>query len=272
MSERHKIARGRITDVKRTQRALIAIIMIWLALMGAALALLPGKAGQLAASASVVLLMLPVIGFVVFLKLSGHVDIGSDGVYVDSRDDKRFIPFSEMEAIRAYDKRVDMNKSLVGVSLYLSNDERYVLSTGQDHAGAVDRASKLQRAIENAFAAYQERREDMQRAPAAMRRGDRETGAWIDRLRGVREGVAAHRDAPVPLDDLWRIVECPVAPAVDRASAATALGARLDDAGKDRLRVAIDDTAAPKLRVALACAIDDDEAALAEALDDLAAS
>jgi predicted transcriptional regulator len=50
---------------------------------------------------------------------------------------------------------------------------------------------------------------------------------------------------------VWRVVEDPGVAPSDRAAAAVALGARLDDADRSRLRRIAEACAAPRLRVAL---------------------
>jgi hypothetical protein len=105
-------------------------------------------------------------------------------------------------------------------------------------------------------------------------RRERPVGDWITTLRSIGTGAnAAHRIAPVAPERLWRIVEDPSARAVARAAAAVALGARIDDEGRARLKAAADATAAPKLRIALFAAADSaEEAELEEALRDLEAT
>src|SRR5262249_28225525 len=92
---------------------------------------------------------------------------------------------------------------------------------------------------------------------ALLKRGDREVSAWVSMLRTIGAGANADmRTAPVPRERLFRIVEDPASPAIDRAAAAVALGADLDEDGRRRLADAAHATAAPKLRVAIEKAAD----------------
>jgi hypothetical protein len=103
-----------------------------------------------------------------------------------------------------------------------------------------------------------------------LRRGERAVGVWVAALRSIGAGANADlRTAPMPGERLFRIVEDPASPAVDRAAAAVALGGDLDEQTRTRLRFVADATAEPRLRLAIekAAAGEDKaeiEAALAE--------
>ncbi|HZU83716.1 MAG TPA: hypothetical protein VE987_12400, partial [Polyangiaceae bacterium] len=57
--------------------------------------------------------------------------------------------------------------------------------------------------------------------------------------------------AALPSERLWRVVEDSSADRTARAGAALALTRSLDDTGRERLRVAAESCAEPRLRVAL---------------------
>jgi hypothetical protein len=119
--------------------------------------------------------------------------------------------------------------------------------------------------IREAFEAHG--RGDVTLAAAALRRGTRDVAAWIRALQAIGSGASAdHRTAPVPPDQLWRIVEDPHAEPGARAGAAVVLRGSLDEAGRSRLLAAAGATAQPRVRIALEAAGEGDEAALAEAL------
>lgn len=109
-------------------------------------------------------------------------------------------------------------------------------------------------------------------AAALLGREGRGTSAWIQGLRALGAGANADmRTAPIPLEDLFRVVEDTSLEPKSRAAAAVALGLELDDEGRARLRAATAAMAAPRLRVAIEAAAsahtEDDgaiEAALAE--------
>jgi hypothetical protein len=103
-------------------------------------------------------------------------------------------------------------------------------------------------------------------AAAPIRRGERGVGEWVASLRAIGTGANADmRTAPVPRENLFRIVEDPAAVATDRAAAAIALGAELDDESRARLRRTAESTAALRLRVAFERAAGDGETAEIEA-------
>jgi hypothetical protein len=85
-----------------------------------------------------------------------------------------------------------------------------------------------------------------------------------------REPVPGYRRAAVPSASLWQIVEDPTAEPPIRAGAAVALVQALDEPGRQRLRVAAQACAAPKLRVALELVAEEaelDESRLEDALE-----
>ena len=90
-------------------------------------------------------------------------------------------------------------------------------------------------------------------------RGHRSASEWIQHARALREDSIAYRAAAVPNEQLWRIVE----------GGPRALRHDLDDAGRTRLRLAAEACAERRLRVALESATQEDEAALASALEPL---
>jgi hypothetical protein len=111
------------------------------------------------------------------------------------------------------------------------------------------------------------------KAEAAIRsalpdRAGRDAREWVQALRRAGSGGNDdHRTAAVRSDVLWRVVEDPAAPPQERAVAAVALSATLDDGAKQRIRIAAEATAAPEIRAVLeAVAAEADEAELARAV------
>lgn len=103
-----------------------------------------------------------------------------------------------------------------------------------------------------------------------LARDDRSTRDWLRDVTLASDEHASFRTPAIPPDELWRVVEDPVAAATARGGAALALRARLDDAGRARLRVVADACAAPRLRTALqTVASPSDDEALEETFDDL---
>jgi hypothetical protein len=94
----------------------------------------------------------------------------------------------------------------------------------------------------------------------ALARGGRTVREWLTDLRTVRE--AHYRVAAIHDEDLLRVLSDPKADESVRAAAAICL-AKNDG---EKVRIAADDVAEPKLRAAIDAALDDDEAKLEQAL------
>lgn len=103
---------------------------------------------------------------------------------------------------------------------------------------------------------------------ALVGRGSRSRSEWIEAIGKLREG-SGYRTAVVRDEDLWSVVEDPAAPEDARAGAAIALRTSLDEAGKERVRVAAEATASPKLRIALDAAAGDSDEVARSALHEL---
>lgn len=207
-------------------------------------------------------------GLLVYINLPGWVDVGADGLFIDWRDERSFIPFDDIAASAIYRVRSG-GKRFVGVDLELVDGGVVRVPIGEDQFGASARAEALQSALAAALAAFRERKRAAH--PPLPMRGDRSVQEWLTSLRAVGTGAnAGPRVAPIPPEQLWTIVEDPAARPQDRAAAAAALGARLDDRQKHRLRVAAADSASPRLRVAHEMAAREDVRALGEILDEMA--
>ena len=102
---------------------------------------------------------------------------------------------------------------------------------------------------------------------AALPRGERSVDAWLKELRGAHGG--GYRDLAMSDEQLFDILEDAAAGDAVRAAAAVCLAARKDDEVTQKLRVAADDVAAPKLRVALDATLEEDDDALTRALEEI---
>jgi hypothetical protein len=107
-----------------------------------------------------------------------------------------------------------------------------------------------------------------QSAIALLERAGSDTIHWVRRLIGL-PNAAAYRSESVDPDTLWSVLENPVAPPQLRVAAAVALRGTLEESGRERIRVVIDESTSPELRASLAVAIDTgaDEDSLARALE-----
>lgn len=91
----------------------------------------------------------------------------------------------------------------------------------------------------------------------------------MDARRGepVRRATG-YRVPAVPSEALWRVALDPACDPEVRSGAVLALRPRLDDAGRARLRDVAKACAAPRLRVAISAAAEEDDTALFDALTD----
>ena len=191
------------------------------------------------------------------------VRVGTDGIVTRWLGRERFLPFSSVRSFATYDEIIG-TKRQHGVKGITESGEQIRLPTGQTDLGAAE-AARLQKRISEA----REAGTAGNAAVTSLLRGGRSARAWLDALRAAgREGGQGHRVPAVPHETLLRVVEDASADATARVSAAIAALAADDDTTKQRVRVAAEVSASPKLRVALDRVVEsasDDE--LAEVLD-----
>lgn len=266
-ARRHKIARGAIRKIGRVVAVYLGLSAALLASTLAAFSVLRIHGGP-ALIAFPALLLSMIAGLLVYLNLPGSVDIRADGLMIDSRDDRRYVAFEELEGASVFHESVT-GKKFTGVDLRLWSGEVVKVPMGEDQFGTGAKTSKLHADIAAALEEYRAREP---RAEAVVpERGDASAKAWLDRLRAVGSGASAGpREAPITADRLWRIVEDPRAQPQARAGAAAALSYGIDDGGRTRLRIAAADTASPELRGVLESAAAEDETALVSALEAVA--
>src|SRR5262249_47139974 len=113
--------------------------------------------------------------------------------------------------------------------------------------------------------------ESDEEAAALLRPAGAVDASHVAQLRVLGAGEdASYREARVPRERLWRLVEDPGVDGATRARAAVALSG--DAEGRERLRVVAEATASPKVRVALErTAEGHEDARVAEALAELEA-
>jgi hypothetical protein len=182
------------------------------------------------------------------------IRIGADGIRLGSAMSpaQRFIPYARLA-------RVDVEAA--DVWLALDDGKRIGFGFGRkrnhvanDLAARVREQLSATRSIEHPFA-------------AVLGRGSRSPTDWLGALAG-RSPDSAYREVAIPPASLLTTIEDGDAPADIRLGAAVALRrVGLDDIGRARVRVASQLTRDPKLRVGLARSAEDDEEALAVAVD-----
>ncbi len=206
------------------------------------------------------------IGIAVMLALvfaPTRIEVGGDGVLTRWLGRERFVPYSEIVSAYSAIEGMGRGKRAV-VVVHLEAGEIWKLPIGTPGWGGEARADAIATRIEDARQAY-ERGAVM---PESLRRPpDASFGAWVRRLRaGERVG---HREAVVPRERLWRVVEDAAGDPVERAAATVALGPALTPDERARLARVVKRTAAPKLRVVLESAAGAEERELAQHLEEL---
>lgn len=183
------------------------------------------------------------------------VSVGEDGLWVhQSLVSKRFISFRDLRGIE---------RSGLDLTITRTDGTTMELHCATFSEGAAD---DLVARVRAGIAASQAA---PQRTGEAVGRNGRSIAEWIANAKKAHERTANYRQPVVPQAELWRIVEDVAAEPTERAGAALALRADLDDDGKTRLRVAAGACASPKLRVALESVVGSDDDALREALEPL---
>jgi len=194
--------------------------------------------------------------------------VGSDGFSVRTPlGTETFIPYAEVAMVVSFDTDVHVTSkdgSLYRVSLGLN-------AMGQHLERCRARARMVASMIEASRLAFERAAAfgETGRKAAILARGGRNITEWMSALRRLNEGQASFRSATIPDDELWRITEDPTEHEPVRVAAAVALRDRLDEQGRQRLRIVVDSVVAPRLRVALDAAVDRDDASLTRALEEL---
>jgi hypothetical protein len=238
--------------------SLMLLLMLLSFMMMAATSSSPGPRLLLCAIVSIAAL----IGWAVLIWMPTRVVVGADGVLVSWFWRKRFIGYSDVRAVRPFG-----SGSHQGVALWLALGPPLKLPlkpklTSQLSDQETDLVTQR---IQQAIAIFHQKRHE--RDVALPERGPRSLEEWIRLLRAAGSGANAdHRTAPIPFEELFRIVEDPGAAPAERARAAVAIGGGLDDSGRARLRIAAEATAAPEIRALLELSAEEaDEAQIAQA-------
>jgi hypothetical protein len=198
---------------------------------------------------------------VLFARYNVPITVGSDGVLIRRYLGKnRYIPYAQIE-------RVDVSGNDVVLKLRSGQTLLWGMglrkATGNEYKGDA-LVRRIQMGIESRGTG-----QAASQPLTLIARGERSVHEWVAGLMEIADAArATYRLPTVPLDQFWRLVEdASYAPDV-RAGAAVALRASLDDEGKERLRVATETCASPRLRVAFdAIRRGSDGAELEEALE-----
>ena len=229
---------------------------------------------RIAESTSLLLLDLALVGPTIVLGAVGYfllgpwfvrLKVGADGVEI-RRDfgTRRFVPFGEIQSVELEGNELVLRASrreLVRAACAgRGMSALTTLDSGRPGELAAAFISRLRERVDNANSSHTER--------LRLRRGAQSARAWVATLASVARDPESYRQAQIPTDVLWQVVEDARAMRTERAGAAIALRASLDDAGRVRLRVTAETCADTRLRVALTRAASNasDEDALVDAI------
>jgi hypothetical protein len=191
-----------------------------------------------------------------------RLSVGADGILLRWLWTQRFLGYHEIRGITRFDKgwlgaRLGADGwqhtgQVMGFRVALRSGEEVLmpiaLSSRESMADPI--VQRIEERIREAMDAFH--RDGASVDAPLLRRGERAVGVWVAALRSIGAGANADlRTAPMPRDRLFRIVEDPASPAVDRAAAAVALGGDLDEQTRTRLRFVADATVEPSLRLAV---------------------
>jgi hypothetical protein len=209
----------------------------------------------------------PLVLGAVFAGLFSSTDltIGADGVTLRWLGRLRFVPFGEVDVVMPFQDGFG-NRVSAGALIRLKNGREIRIPV----ADSLMKPEVLSvvKALATALTSYRE--VDASSDASALRRGQTSVAAWIQRLRSM--GLGSHRTAALDVDLLWRVVEDRTALPSARAAAAVALGNDASEATRVRLRDVAEASIAPKLRIAIEAAADEEEATLEAALAELEAA
>jgi hypothetical protein len=186
--------------------------------------------------------------------LDQTLELGADGVRIRGRLSNGFLSYREIR---------EVTSRAGAIVLLLRDGTERVLSVS-----AAARVPEIVAYIERSIA-----RTTVAGDPAAASLLHAVPGTNAEKVAALRElgseTDGSYRDNRIPRERLWGIVEDPQASGATRTRAAIALSGGLADEDRERLRVAVDATVSPKVRVAMDAVQNESDARLAEHLDEL---
>ncbi len=185
-----------------------------------------------------------------------EITIGADGLRLDWRGGRRFLPLETLESVRADGRSIEL-------TLRDGRREIVRLPSGANLDGAGAIALRIDQAIRAHLRAPDEKaRLDL------LSRSGRSIEQWRAALGKLTERAEGYRAAGLSGDDLAAIVQNPASSSEHRMGAALALASVKDAAQKSQLRIAADACASEPMRIALGKLAEGeiDEGAVEEAL------
>jgi hypothetical protein len=181
--------------------------------------------------------LLACAGPILFVNEKLHV--GTDGLRISSRTSERFISWDVVLRVEQTGTGARLVTKTGTISLPITaRFYTYYAYEKELQAALIAR-------IQGALTAY--RSGTGASAEALLVRGERDARSWLESLRQL----GSFREAAITPEALVRVAESQVAEPTARAAAAALLSRGADDRMRERLRIAADACASPKLRVAL---------------------
>jgi len=162
----------------------------------------------------------------------------ADGIIVEKRSGRRFVPYKDLKSISTTDDRV---------TLRLHNGKK--VSAKARHLGQEEQ-DIIQQRVREALALRDERSADLA-AFVALDRGHRDIKAWREALSRIFGKEGGYRQAKLTLEQIAAVLVDPVAPVERRIGAAMVLSQSGDGEAKTKIRAAIESSVNRKVRVAL---------------------
>jgi hypothetical protein len=210
-------------------------------------ALLNVRIGDVGLAAALATYIATALGSVALLRRVSRIKVGIDGVYVMGSGPATFYAWSSVDQVRAD-----------GVDVMLRRRGKVVLRL-QLHGADQTRSGALAVRFADAMAAAELARDDPSHVHAAHAVSAAAVGN--DRFLASTHGATDYRQAAVPRDQLWEVVEGAAAEPSARVLAAEALAtSALDADDRARLRIAAEHCAEPRVRIALEDLLDEDDA------------
>lgn len=241
-------------------------IVVWLlgpvvaVYLGEAIGNRVGMPGSLSLPIAAVIFL---IEFLLVQTLFGpeHLVLGADGVILEKRSGRRFVPYKDLQSMTTSDSRV---------TLHLKSGKK--VQARARHLGHEEQDIIKQR-VREALALRDERSADLA-AFAALDRGQRDIKAWGEALQGIFSKGGGYRQAKLTLEQVAAVLVDPVASVERRIGAAMVLSQSGDGEAKSKIRAAIESSVNRKVRVALEAIErgDLENAAIEEAAKDEAAN
>ncbi len=235
-----------VTNTTRSLVVLLAILPV--AFVTAMIQIV--SIGQAGVAAAVAAYVATTFGSIAVLRRVSRIKVGIDGVYVMGSGPARFYAWSSVDAVK-----------FEGVDIVLRRRDKVVLRL-QLHDTERSQSDALVARFAEAMANAERARNDASHVHAAH--AVSAAAAGNDRFLASTHGASDYRQAAVPREQLWEVVEGAAAEPSARVLAAEALATTaMDRDERARLRVAAEHCAEPKVRVALEQLLDDDDAVAA---------